>query len=1248
MRKHNTGMALAILLLARLVCAQASVPPSALLNSARTAFNDRNYAFAVDRFREYLKTAPKGADLASAQYGLGMSLLAGPRDLESAQAALTAAVNTPDFPERPYALYYLATSTRQLAQDLSQQAAGKPITEIAKILQQANAKLAQAAAYFAVAADAFGPAKADFFARARCDQAEVLLRLGQYTKAHEAIEPIATSDAFKNNPLRSLALYYHGYASFGLKDYVAAGKSLAQLAPFEENGFGIHARFLLARTHHLTGERGEASAQYEGLVSEWLRHRQLLQDALKRPDLKPEDRARLAAQIAEAPDFVARAMYYGGMLHMEATRYEEALNKFLACVQYFPKSVAAAECQLQAGICQVLLRRFPEATASLQALAEHPRLADQALRWLAKAQVGATEGSKASGGLIVDVPTPQPVRMTALGAGIESLKKALERVQTLTGDADAKARRDTMLLELGDMQRDADQHKDAAASYALAAASLNPAVAEVAKVRQIIALQLAEDYVASDAAILQFQQAYPKSAMLPEMATRYAENALLAANSAAAPTRAQRNYAHAIDRFQSVITKYPDTEYAVLARLGLATVQYQLDQYGEALKSLAAIPDASRSGELAGVSFLQGDCMLRTMPADTSDALSAARVMQQLQQACAMFDGYLASRHTKPISLDAALRVGYCRQRIAELIAEPEEKRQELAMARRTYHEVTAVFPEHPLTPMLFLEAARCSARLGNYANAAAELERFRVAPMKDVPIAPTGADPPGRCAAADRQGRSGRGDPHRSAAQYEPALLKDPARVDYVPTLQYCLALALKESGQFEPARKLFKSIAANYPRRPEAAEASWRLGQCAKEQATRELDAAKQKLAAATTPELQAAARAAIDSAAAPLRLAADALSTQAAAVAAQSPNSQTALLMYYDAAWAWRTLAPVEIETARAAMQAKATRDFKRRLAADGSPAANAIGAEVPLASVPIQPAEQQARVAYRAIIQLAADSPIAIDARLELSDLHLQRDEHEAAAAALKDLLANDPPQDLADRVRLRLGTASLARGDYKSAYEAFQAVVAGASPQYLLFGREGAAEAKFLQKDYAGVIQVLSPLIEGQPPRVIVGARDRAILRLAQAYCQLGQWPSARAVLEVFVARFPASPLAPEARCALGLACENLKDYDAAIAAYSDVPRSTSSELAAQSLYQAGLCRMQQKRPQDALNLLLSVAYTYDYPDWTAAALCEAAGAMIELNRPADAIKLLDRVARGQPASRWGQLAAKRLTELKPK
>ena len=74
--------------------------------------------------------------------------------------------------------------------------------------------------------------------------------------------------------------------------------------------------------------------------------------------------------------------------------------------------------------------------------------------------------------------------------------------------------------------------------------------------------------------------------------------------------------------------------------------------------------------------------------------------------------------------------------------------------------------------------------------------------------------------------------------------------------------------------------------------------------------------------------------------------------------------------------------------------------------------------------------------------------------------------------------------------------------------------------------------------------------------------------------------------------------------------------------------------------------MEQGRPADALPSLLAVAYAYDDPELSPAAMVEAAKAMVKLDKPADAKRILERAVREYGSSASAAVAKKLLGEMK--
>jgi tetratricopeptide (TPR) repeat protein/outer membrane protein assembly factor BamD (BamD/ComL family) len=1231
-----------------------------VLTTAKAAFNDLSYDVAAERFREYIRLgAGTKLDLAAARYGLGVCLIEGTaKDYKAAAEMLQVPAGMAGFKDRAYALYYLGVAYRD-------QGAPVPLRK-----RQTQPGLEAAATQFGLAAETFAqlapatvadgkdlPTEWEWVAKARCDQADALLRNGQYKQAAAAASAMLNDAKLQRSGYRPQAAYELGYASFGLKDYATAVRSLSTLAPFDQGEIGLHAQYLLARTHHLAGERPEAATGYQGLVATWQGRLREARVKLADPALGSGERARLEALLkAPAPDYVARGMFYWGVVLSEFGTPDEAMAKFLAAVQLSPNSPVAVEARIRAAQTAVQVRKFREASDAVAPLQDDPQYGVEALRYLAKAQYGAGTVPVAKGkGVAAQMnAVADPAALAAgIKQAIATLQKADERAKAMPASgAQISSQRGTILLELGDMLQLDRRYVEAAGAYAAAATAAGAHIVEPAVERQAIALQLAGDFPEADKVCNAFLSKYPKSDLRAEVSVRYAENALLAAHAKNDPAAAntdssRRPYGEAVARFTRVIEQFPDTPQANLARMGLATVQYLQGHFTEAAGLLAKIPESDRVDDLVGVAFLLADCQLRTLPDSAEDALSSARMVAQLEAITTQLEGFVGSQPNDPQAADALVRIGYASVKLANLLADPVEKRRTLAKARRAYGQVIQQFSDHPLYPVALLENAKILASI-NGAPAVLELSKFQVPPLDKTAIAPLALI---HLADAQRTRRR----PEEAIrlltelrGQREEELLKDPQRADWVPALQYSLALSYKESGKYEQARELFQNIAKNFPKRPEGTEALWRIQQCQTDPALAELEGLRRALAAANKPDTQQDLLAKLADSAKKLRGAAEQMGQQAQAIAAKGDETDLPQKMNFDAAWCWKSIGEVEVEIARRSMQAEAARKLAERLAQENpvQPPKAIRPAEIALKDIPMQRGEKLAREKFTAVIDAAGDSPLVDEARLELAEIYSQRDEADAAITLLKDAIAKDPTADLAERLKIRLGTLYLARGDAKAAAAVAAEVLATQRNAYASYARVLATEAAYQQKDWAGTIEQAKPFLD--MPRGagrIPGVSDHALLRMADAQGQLGQWKEAKQTLDVWFTRFAGSAVTYDAKFAYGWINENLQDPSKAIAAYTEVATRNAGELGAKANLQVGRLRLRQNQPAEALGPLLTVAYAYDNADLSPAAMCEAATALVQLKKPADAKRLLERALKDYPSSQWAAAARKQLGEI---
>jgi TolA-binding protein len=1273
---HNSRSFAVALVVAWAAPLTAQTPAAAdmLLGSARRAYNEKNYAFAAERFREFLGKFGNHKEANAARYGLALCLIDGPaKDYNGALQQLQPLANNKDFPEHPYVLYYLGLSQRGLGTKALEQASAKP-NEANQQREAGRQRFEEASKHFAAAATAFReripkgdkapkkpPMEVEWAARARCDYAEMLLRLHKAKEARAEIEPLLSDEALQKSRYRGLALYYHGFACFLLKDQLAAGRSLNLLTPFTDPVFGTHARYLLARVHHAGGERQEAQAHYEGVLADHDKQKQAAVEALKQPDRfknEPQEKARLERLArGPAPDRVVRATFFLGVMQYEDGKFAEAMARLNA----FRRSHAergnegtplANEAQLRIGFCQVQLKQYAEAEKTLQPLADkEPRLADQALLWIAKAQAGAAD------------PANRPAYLQALKTSLDTLRKAADRAnQAANNDPAAKSRRGDILLEIADTQQLAEQHREAVNTYnQILNEKLLPARTEEVMQHLVTALHLAGNYNEADALCRKFQEQYPKSVLLPAVLFRHAENAYFSAVAAAKhPNPEERKREEmwtdlAVQRYQDVLQKYPEFAHANLARYGLGLAYYRKNDLDKAKEALQAIPASERTGDLALVSYQLADIFIRQAPAKVDDALAAGKLEEQLKSAIELLEGFAASQPNGPQTADALFKLGHCQQRLAGLLAQPPDRAKALAAARAAYEQIQQRFPKDPLQPQALFERAKVLAQAKDVGSSINELRRFLNDPLKNAPVAPMAA----LYLATLLRGQ----DKAQEAAkvlgdcrqQHESSLLKDAARAAWVPLLQYHHGVALREAGKRREARDIFDLILRQSAHRPEAVDAALRAGQCLKEDGQQKIDDAKKRLA---QPNLNPAdrdnARKMRDDGMKDVREAVQYFLGQAEQLRKKDPALEARARMLYEAAWGNRLLAEQEVESARRKIQQEQWQrlrdDLAKKTPAGRQPPFVA-APEVPLKTVPVQLAEKETHKQYRTLIEEFPDLNINADARFELAELLGERGDHDAAIQLLRDALDKEPPPELTDKIRLRLGDCLLRKGDAKAALAQFEPLAARShaergNEKVCAQAKYRAGECHLQLKAPAEAVKQLAVFRDQGPFQNIAGLTDRALLRLGYALAQLKEWDKSRQAYEQVINRFGSGPWVHEARYGIGWAYQNQGQYDNAVNAYNQLVNQVVTELAARAQMNIGLCRLAQKRYAEASTALLVVPFTYDYPHLSALSLVEAARAFSENKQNEQAVKLLERVLRDHPDTEPAEVARKRLEELK--
>ncbi len=1209
--------------------------------AGQKAYNDGNFGVARERFQEVVTKFANTPQANAARYGLALAYVNVP-DPNYAKAAeeLKQPCGDGNFKQRPEALALSGAVRRQLGLKEA-----KP--------DAAQQQFQQAGQAYATARDLTRERDPEASARCRCDYAEMLLRTRRSREARAECEPFLKDAAFAKSKSRPLGLYYHGLACFLDKDFVNAGRSLMLLSPFDEPAFGPHAEYLVGRVFHLSGESAEAAVHYEAVLANCDKLRKDAAEQLKKPErfkTNPAEKARLEALVKSPPDYVAGAVFHAATLSYEANRVPEALAKFQQFAKDYPASPLAPDAALRVGFCQVQSRQFEDAVKTLTPLTDKPpRLADQVQFQLGKAQLGLAENA------------PPAERETKRKAATEAIRKATEKAASLAAqDPEAKVRRQEMLFDLADALHGGKQYAEAAKLYeTLWNEQAMPARREDVLQRFATALGNANSLDASQQRCDEFARAYPRSPLLPGVLLRVAENdfarAVATLKDANRAAEGQAKLTEAAGKFKDVADKYPEFERVAFARFGQGMCELQLGQLEAAAKSLDAVPAPDRVGDLALTGYVLADCLMRLAPAKAEDALQENRVREKLTQAVGLLEAFVAGNPQAPEAPAALLKLGHCSKRLGASLADPAERTQTLNRAREVYERLAKEYPKHPLAGQAVVERAKVRTLLGDRGGATNDLRAFQSNPeLQASPVAALAIVQLAVQLREQNQPAEAVKVTEEARKRYEASLTADPERAAWVPLLKYQHGVALLEAGKLPEARAILDEVARASPDKPVGAEAALRGGQARIAEGKKTAEAGLQLLNQAGTDNTKRnAAQQSIDKGRDAIREAANNLYDRANQLHDKLPAHEARGRMYYDAAWAMRTLAESDVararDNARKALRQQQLDALVKRLP-QGSPPPDVPLPEIDAGKLPLENSQARAHEVYARLIAEFPEVALAVEARLELAELLAERYDHEAAVKLLKDALDKEPADqpvaaELLERVRLRLGASLFELKQYAPAAAQFDAVASNPKSERLAQALYRAGEAYLAANDPAKAVTKLAVFRDKGEFHNREAISDRAMLRLGQAHLSAKQFDPARQAFETLIQRFgPANPYGAEARYGVAVCLQAQGKFDEAVGAYQAVIAATNGESAAKAQLQIGQCRHAQKRYADAAAAYLVVPYTYDaFPEVGHAALLEAARAFADAGQPAQAEPLLRKLVKDAPAgSEWAKAAAERL------
>jgi TolA-binding protein len=687
-----------------------------------------------------------------------------------------------------------------------------------------------------------------------------------------------------------------------------------------------------------------------------------------------------------------------------------------------------------------------------------------------------------------------------------------------------------------------------------------------------------------------------------------------------------------------------------LARYSLAHMHQEQGNFERAQEILERIPPPDYTGELVLAPYLLADCLIRQAPAKADDALAAGKLQEQLNGAVQLLTDFANNQPENPLVPDALLRLGLCQQRLAAILTAGDERNQMLKAAQTSYEKVLIDYPLNGVRAQAAFERGRCLALAGNPNDAIDRLRRFTHEPLFKDPIAPLAllqlatllrgqenkAIEAAKVLALGRQ-------------RLEKNLLKDRTRAAWVPLLRFHHGAALFEAGQFAQARGAFEAVIRYYPTLPEATEAVLHWGQCLRDGGLQAIDQANQVLSNPDVkPAVAEAAKKNLDEGRKEVRAAVEYFEKQAEKLAQMQPESGIRARLLYQAIWANRVFADMEVEAVRNKIQDELRAKLREEAAKktpEGQPAPDVEPPEIPLTKIPLQPGEKKVHALYQKLIEAFPDLALTNQARLEFAELLADRGNPTAAVNVLKEALDKEPPAELADRIRLRLGACYWTRGDAKAALGQFEVLAGNPQSPFLAQAHARVAECLLNKEDWEGAVKQLIVFRDQEPCQNIPNLSDWALLRLGNALGALKNADGSRQALEALITRFPESPFRAEAHYAAGWTWQMEKDYEKGLVAFGLAAANLKGERAARAQLQMGICQVALKQYGEALEWLQLVPGKVDNPELGGLALLEAAHAARLGDQPDQAKKCLEQLVRDYPKCSWAEIARNRLDNL---
>ena len=299
-------------------------------------------------------------------------------------------------------------------------------------------------------------------------------------------------------------------------------------------------------------------------------------------------------------------------------------------------------------------------------------------------------------------------------------------------------------------------------------------------------------------------------------------------------------------------------------------------------------------------------------------------------------------------------------------------------------------------------------------------------------------------------------------------------------------------------------------------------------------------------------------------------------------------------------------------------------------------------------------QQSDKVFDRLIKQFPQSDLADNARLSLAESSLISGDVDKAKKSFDELYADARSDDRVKEVALyRLIEISLEKKNYEEVARLAQELLRKyPKSQYAWYVRFSFAEAQMQLDQPEKAIDWLKELQQQQGNEKITNEPwyARTWVLLAEALLRRKDYAAVAAAVADFEKWNPDSPFLYQAYEVLGRSYKNQALFDEARQAFQkviDSPEGRKTETAAKSQFLIAETYLLQKEHKKALLEYLKVDIQYDFPDWQAPALYQAAMCHEALKETEQARKTYEELVQKYPKSEFVAKAQERIKQLKP-